>query len=184
MRAWSEPIRQSGRGTGPGAGRFIGMMKPAAAFALSLALVTACSPADPPQAAPDPAADEPDIQLEAVTADSVNQLEGELRCSFKWDHDNTVLLMAAANVGDAARASAAITLEGMGRKLAGRGEGGFGALEKTGGVFSGEDVTVTITPGEEVAGEMSESVVQAATLNVQRPEGSQQAYGGVWTCGP
>ncbi|MEP0314544.1 MAG: hypothetical protein ABJL57_01700 [Hyphomonas sp.] len=160
------------------------MMKPAAAFALSLALATACSPADPPQAAPDPAADEPDIQLEAVTANSVNQLEGELRCSFKWDHDNTVLLMAAANVGDMAQASAAITLDGMGRKLAGRGEGGFGALEKTGGVFSGEDVTVTITPGEEVAGEMSESVVQAATLNVQRPEGGPQTYDGVWTCGP
>tara|TARA_R100000935_G_scaffold21971_1_gene40732 strand:- start:769 stop:1320 length:552 start_codon:yes stop_codon:yes gene_type:complete len=183
MRAWSEPIRQSGRGTGPGAGRFIGMMKPVAAFALSLALVTACSPVAPPPA-PDPAADEPDIRLEAVTADSVNQLEGELRCSFKRGDDNTVLLMAAANVGDAARASAAITLDGMGRKLAGRGEGGFGALEKTGGVFSGEDVTVTITPGEEVAGEMSESVVQVATLNVQRPEGGQQTYDGVWTCGP
>ena len=94
MRAWSEIVR----GTGPGAGRFIGMMKPAAAFALSLALVTACSPADPPQAAPDPAAYESDIRLEAVTADNVNQLEGELRCGFKRGDDNTVLLLSLIHI--------------------------------------------------------------------------------------
>ncbi|MAN45679.1 MAG: hypothetical protein GYB49_03085 [Alphaproteobacteria bacterium] len=180
---------------------------------LSLVLVAACSqesisPADPdaapalaptqtdeqadktaeaaPSATPSETigGDGSDIQLQPITADTGLDLEGELGCSFQTEPDNALLFIAKANVGDEFRPRGGINNNGYAETLTGTETGGFSTLEADGGRFGGKGMTLTLTPVEQRVNDGTETVSQSAKLLVQRGDGAERTYQGVWTCGP
>ncbi|KCZ55393.1 hypothetical protein HY29_12720 [Hyphomonas beringensis] len=176
------------------------------ALALSLALVAACSQEDATPLEPDavpaltPAetgepldkagtsetigGDGSNIQLLPITADTDLDVEGELGCSFQTEPDNALLFVAKANVGDEFRPRGGINNNGYAETLTGVETGGFSALETEGGKFGGKGMTLTLTPNEKRVNDGTETVSHSADLLVQRADGAERTYQGVWTCGP
>jgi len=148
-------------------------------------------PAPPSLAAPEAPAepgnatiggDGSQITLAALHDGDAEGLDGELACSFAERRGRPALLIARANVGKAARAFAVVRNSDVRETLAGTATGGFGALEK-GLTLGGKGLTVHITPQRRLS-TGDESVAQRASLRVQRADGAERSFAGVWTCGP
>lgn len=122
------------------------------------------------------------IRLAALQPDDAEGLEGELGCAFAERRGGPSLLVGRADVAKAARAFAVVRNGGVRETLAGTAAGGFEAMEK-GLTFGGKGLTVRVTPqGRLVTGD--ESVAQLASLLVQRGDGAERRFEGLWTCGP
>ncbi|MDP5279094.1 hypothetical protein Q9Q95_09175 [Sphingomonas sp. DG1-23] len=134
--------------------------------------------------APSPTAggDGSQIELTALQPDDAERLEGELGCAFAERRGGPALLVGKADVGKAARAFAVVRNGGVRETLAASATGGFGAMEK-GLRFGGKGLTVRVTPHDRIA-TGDESVAQRATLLVQRGDGAERRFEGLWTCGP
>jgi hypothetical protein len=122
------------------------------------------------------------ITLAALHDGDAEGLDGELACSFAERRGGPALLIGRADVGKAARAFAVVRNSDVRETLAGTATGGFGGLEK-GLTLGGKGLTVHLTPqGRLDTGD--ESVAQRASLRVQRADGAERSFAGVWTCGP
>jgi hypothetical protein len=122
------------------------------------------------------------IRLAALQPDDAEGLEGELGCAFAERRGGPSLLVGKADVGKQARAFAVVRNGGVRETLAGTAAGGFGAMEK-GLTFGGKGLTVRVIPqGRLATGD--ESVAQRAALLVQRGDGAERRFEGLWTCGP
>lgn len=139
------------------------------------------SPAKP-GASPTVGGDGSQITLAALRPGDAEGLEGELGCSFAESRGGPSLLVGRADVGKQARAFAVIRNGGVRETLAATATGGFGAMEKGLG-FGGKGLAVRITPQARLA-TGDESVAQHATLRVQRGDGAERSFEGLWTCGP
>ncbi|KCZ48090.1 hypothetical protein [Hyphomonas pacifica] len=144
----------------------------------------ALQPDQPDAASETIGGDGSNIQLLPITADTGLDLEGELGCSFQTEPDNALLFIAKANVGDEFRARGGINNNGYAETLTGTETGGFSMLEADGGKFGGKGMILTLTPVEQRVNDGTETVSQSAKLLVQRADGAERTYQGVWTCGP
>jgi len=122
------------------------------------------------------------IQLATLQPDDAEGLEGELGCAFAESRGGPALLVGRADVGKAARAFAVVRNGGVRETLSGTAAGGFGAMEK-GLSFGGKGLMVRVTPHARLA-TGDESVAQRASLLVQRGDGAERRFEGLWTCGP
>jgi len=122
------------------------------------------------------------IVLNALQPDDAQGLVGELACSFQVEGQNGALLIARADVDRTARAQAVVRNAGIAERLVGRTEGGFGQLEH-GTSFGGRGLAVDISPTVRVA-TGTEEVRQRATLTVNRADGAERTFEGLWNCGP
>lgn len=130
---------------------------------------------------PDPVAPVERARIEAVPAEQVGQLSGELRCSFA-DADGRVLLAGSANAGRNAPVDAVIAGDSGAIALQREVAGGFAALRR-GGSFAGGGIRVTVTVGDAVPG-AHEGSVNAATLTLVPIGESTRVAAGRWSCGP
>ena len=122
------------------------------------------------------------ITLTALQPGDTDALEGELGCSFSEREGGPALLVGKADVGKDARAFARVRNHGVLEPLAATSTGGFGAMEK-GVTFGGKGLSLRLMPEARVP-TGDESVVQRATLLVQRADGAERRIAGLWTCGP
>ncbi|WP_420141709.1 hypothetical protein [Sphingomonas sp.] len=120
------------------------------------------------------------ITLDPLTGDEA-ALEGELRCAFANPAGET-LLIAAADVDPAGRASAMMRANGTVERLVGRTEGGFDALAK-GASLGTRGLTVEIVRGTAIP-TGNEGSRHRATIRIDRADGGRRTYEGFWTCGP
>jgi len=164
-------------------------------------LLTACSRADTPEAAPAPAqpmstapaapapaspgatvgGDGSDIQLDTLSEADLREaaLPGELACSFAASKD-TPLLVAAGNVGGDDPAQGIVKVSGYVERIG--APGGFNAMTD-GTTFNGKGKTIEITMTGAASGG-GESPPRPATLTYQRADGASRAIDGMWQCGP
>jgi hypothetical protein len=141
--------------------------------------------APPPQpanmAAETTGGDGSQIVLVPLGADDTQGLEGELGCSFA-EQGGPALLIGRANAGKSARAAAVVRNGGVVERLASMATGGFGAMEK-GATFGGKALTVRVV-AEAPLTTGNESSATSAQVIVQRADGAERRYQGLWTCGP
>lgn len=146
-----------------------------------LVLLTACE-APPPAKAPAPSSTvaSPAAIALAPLSDDVEQLSGELACSFSAG--GSPLLIARADVADDARAQALIRDGARPVRLTADRAGGFNAMEK-GPAFNGDGYRASLIrgPRRETG---SEATRHDAMLRVSRADGGSQTLAGLWDCGP
>jgi hypothetical protein len=138
--------------------------------------------ATPARAAP-PAPTElggPPIALGDLEGAPTDLLRGELRCAFETE--GGTLLLAAADVDPAGRATAIVDNAGVVELLVGRQEGGFNALER-GAALGGRGLTADLVRGPEIR-TGSEETRHHARLTLYRADGAERTFEGIWTCGP
>jgi hypothetical protein len=157
-------------------------------FGLLLTLA-ACSPAadEEEKTAPpaDVAATAAAAPRAALTAEDVEaaQLAGELSCAFTERGMREPLLVASADVDDAARPQGVLKLGASTLRLDPAGAGGFNAMVE-GARFTSGDLTANIAvTSPEPLGE-GESPPLAAVLELGSPATGMQRIEGEWTCGP
>lgn len=123
--------------------------------------------------------------LQPVSMQGADMLDGELRCSFQASDSDEPLLIAAANVDPDGRATAAINNDGADLELYGEQLGGFSGLEEDGGTFAGEGMVIVVELGDAILdGPQTEQTNQAATMTVNRADGPTRSFDGEWVCGP
>ena len=156
-------------------------------FGLVLTLA-ACSPAADEEEKTAPLADVAATAAApraALTAEDVEgaRLAGELSCAFTERGMREPLLVASADVDDAARPQGVLKLGGSTLRLEPAGAGGFNAM--VGGArFTSGDLTANIAvTSPEPLGE-GESPPLAAVLELGSPATGMQRIEGEWTCGP
>lgn len=121
---------------------------------------------------------------EPLTAEDVEgaALAGELGCSFTQAGASGPLLVAMADVTDAARAEGVLKLGPSALRLRGADVGGFNAMVHGARFTSGElETRVAVT--SETPTDDSESPPLPARLEIASPAGAQQVVG-AWSCEP
>lgn len=163
----------------------------AAAVALALAGCSDESPekddgisaAPATRAPPDPALAAHGVR-QALAPEDIEgaALAGELACSFAEDGAEGPLLVAMADVTDAARAEGVLKLGPSTLRLGAAEAGGFNAMVHGARFTSGDlDARVVVTSDRPAGG--GESPPLPARLEIAGPAGTQQIEG-EWTCGP
>jgi hypothetical protein len=152
-----------------------------------LLALAACSPAADEEktdagAAPDAASAAP---RPALTAEDVEgaQLVGELSCAFTERGMRAPLLVASADVDDAARPQGVLKLGSSTLRLESAGAGGFNAMVEGAGFTSGDLTARVAAISREPLGK-GESPPLAAVLELGSPATGTQRIEGQWTCGP
>ena len=135
------------------------------------------------RAAPDPVLAAPQVRPALVAEDIEGAaLAGELACSFTQLGAEGPLLVAMADVTDAARAEGVLKLGPSTLRLRGSEAGGFNAMVR-GARFTSGDLEARVVVTSQTPTDDSESPPLPARLEIASPAGSQQV-GGEWTCGP
>jgi len=110
-------------------------------------------------------------------------LGGELGCSFAEQDAAAPLLVAMADVRDAATADGVMKLGPSTARLRAAEPGGFNAMVDGERFISGDlTATVAITSAEPLGG--GESPPRSATLTLESAAFAPQQVTGQWTCGP
>lgn len=122
------------------------------------------------------------IRLLPLEADDAKGLEGELACSFSADGEKNSILLGRADVGAGARAFAVVRNAGVRESLSSADAGGFSAMAR-GVTFGGKGLTVRITRKARIE-TGAESSAHRAVLLVQRADGAERRFEGLWSCGP
>jgi hypothetical protein len=154
---------------------------------LILALA-ACSPAAEEEEAQVPAATgapAPAPPRATLTAEDIEgaRLAGELSCAFSERGMRAPLLVASADVDDAAHAEGVLKLGPSAVRLKSDAAGGFNALV-AGARFTSGDLTAKLAvTSPEPLGE-GESPPRAAVLELGSEALGTQRIEGEWTCGP
>lgn len=175
-------------------------------FAMAIIALTACSnearpqggssgedssSASNPPAAP-VAADNPTrggdgsaIMLSPLSVQEIDDagLQGELGCSFTGDTAAEPLLVAKADVGDEASGFGIVKIGDHVSRIATRGRGGFGAMERE-GAFGGRGITIDIEQTAEEPAIGGEAPAWPAALTAKRMDGAERRFAGLWRCGP
>ena len=161
------------------------MKHPIACLVLALA---ACSPAadENPQAeavAVAPAARS--APRAALTADDVEgaQLAGELSCAFNERGMRAPVLVASADVDDAARPVGVLKLGSSTLTLESAGAGGFNAMVE-GARFTSGDLTARVEVVSDEPLDDSEAPPLAAVLEIGSEALGSHRIEGQWACGP
>jgi hypothetical protein len=137
----------------------------------------------PTRAAPDPALAARQIREPLAAEDIAGAaLSGELACSFSQRGAEGPLLVAAADVRDAARAEGVLRLGPSVLRLGAPAAGGFNAMVR-GARFTSGDLEARVVVTSQTAADDSESPPLPARLEIASPAGTQ-AIDGEWTCGP
>ena len=159
------------------------MKRPAVSLALALA---ACSPA----AEEKPEAEAvlegaPAAQRAALTAEDVEgaQLAGELSCAFNERGMRAPVLVASADVDDAARPVGALKLGSSALRLESADAGGFNAMVE-GARFTSGDLTARVIVISDEPLDDSEAPPLAAVLEIGSETLGSQRIEGEWACGP
>lgn len=155
---------------------------------LALALA-ACSPAAdedteaPAAPAQTPAASSP--PRAALQAEDIEgaRLSGELSCAFTERGVRAPLLVASADVDDAARAVGVLKLGSSTLRLEGAAAGGFNAMVH-GARFTSGDLTAQVTLTSREPLDDSEAPPLAAVLEIGTAATGTQRIAGEWACGP
>lgn len=162
----------------------------AAALAIALAGCSRETPqqtgdtaASPTRAPPDRALAGREIR-EPLAAEDIEgaQLAGELACSFTQRGGTRPLLVAMADVADAARAQGVIRLGPSALRLGGVDAGGFNAMVH-GARFTSGDLEARVVVTSDAPSGGGESPPFPAQLEIAGPAGTQR-IDGEWTCGP
>ena len=163
----------------------------AAALALALAGCSDDSPetdeglsaASSTRAPPDPALATREIR-QALAPEEIEgaALAGELACSFVEDGAEGPLLVAMADVVDAARAEGVLKLGPATVRLRAAEAGGFNAMVH-GARFTSGDLEARVQVISDTPTGGGESPPLPARLEIVGPAGAQQIEG-EWTCGP
>jgi len=110
------------------------------------------------------------------------RLTGELSCAFVEPGADGPLLVASADVLDAARAESVLRLGPSTLRLRADATGGFNALVR-GARFTSGDLVARVVVTSETPLAQGESPPLPARLEISTPSGSQRIEG-EWTCGP
>ena len=160
-------------------------------LSLCLALVpmlalAACSPAadEKPEAEEAPAA-APSAPRAALTAEDIEgaQLAGELSCSFSERGMRAPVLVASADVNDAARPVGVLKLGPSTLRLESADVGGFNAMVE-GASFTSGDLTARVVVTSDEPLDDSEAPPLAAVLEIGSEALGSQRIEGQWACGP
>jgi hypothetical protein len=135
------------------------------------------------RAPPDPVLAAPPLRP-ALAAEDIEgaALAGELACSFTQPGAQGPLLVAMADVTDAARAEGVLRLGPSTLRLRAAEAGGFNAMVH-GARFTSGDLQARVVITSETPRDDSESPPLPARLEIGSPAGSQQ-IDGEWACGP
>jgi hypothetical protein len=159
-------------------------------LALCLALgLAACSPAaddeTDAQAAPEATPAKSPPPRTALTAEDIEaaQLSGELSCSFAERGVRAPLLVASADVDDAARPVGVLKLGSSALRLQSSAAGGFNAMVE-GARFTSGDLTAQVAVTSREPLDDSEAPPLAAVLEVGSAATGMQRIVGEWACGP
>jgi hypothetical protein len=157
----------------------------AAALAAALA---ACSPAaedEPAAEASEPVAAAPTAPRAALSAEDIEGavLTGELSCAFVERGVRAPLLVASADVDDAARPVGVLKLGSSTIKLESAAAGGFNAMVD-GARFASGDLTAAVSVTSLEPLDDSESPPLAAVLELGSAALGTQRIAGEWSCGP
>ena len=109
-------------------------------------------------------------------------LTGELACSFTQGGADGPLLVAMADVTDAARAEGVLKLGPSTLRLRSARTGGFNAMVH-GARFTSGDLEARVVVTSQTPTDDSESPPLPARLEIGSPAGTQR-IDGEWTCGP
>jgi hypothetical protein len=158
------------------------MKRPTLCLALALA---ACSPA----AEQEPAAEEAPAARPApravLTAEDVEgaRLAGELSCAFNERGMRAPVLVASADVDDAARPVGVLRLGPSTLRLESADAGGFNAMVE-GASFTSGDLTARVAVTSDEPLDDSEAPPLAAVLELGSEALGAQRIEGEWSCGP
>jgi hypothetical protein len=160
------------------------MKRLAACLAAALA---ACSPTaedEPAAEGPEPAAAATGPRA-ALTAEDIEaaQLAGELSCSFVERGVRAPVLVASADVDDAARPVGVLKLGSSTLRLESAAAGGFNAMVE-GARFVSGDLTAAVAVTSSELLDDSESPPLAAVLELGSAALGTQRIEGEWSCGP
>ena len=160
------------------------MKRPIIGLVLALA---ACSPAADEEkkdaaAVPEATVAAPRPALMAGDVEGA-QLAGELSCAFTERGMRAPLLVASADVDDAARPQGVLKLGSSTLRLKSAGAGGFNAMVR-GASFSSGDLTAKVTVTSDKPLDDSEAPPLAAVLEMGSAALGMQRIEGEWTCGP
>jgi len=135
------------------------------------------------RAPPDPALAVPPIRQSLVAEDIEGAaLTGELACSFSQRGAEGALLVAMADVTDAAHAEGVLKLGPSTVRLRATQAGGFNAMVH-GARFASGDLTARVVVTSQTPTGGGEAPPLPARLEVGSPAGSQ-LIDGEWACGP
>lgn len=158
-------------------------------FAVCLAAaLAACSPAaddEPAAEASEPVAAAVPAPRAALTAEDIEgaRLAGELSCSFVERGVRAPLLVASADVDDAARPGGVLKLGSSTLRLESAAAGGFNAMVE-GARFVSGDLTAAVMVTSPEPLDDSESPPLAAVLELGSAALGTQRIEGEWSCGP
>jgi hypothetical protein len=158
-------------------------------FAVCLAAaLAACSPAadgEPAAEASEPVTAVPTAPRAALSADDIEgaRLTGELSCAFVERGVRAPLLVASADVDDAARPVGVLKLGFSMLKLESAAAGGFNAMVE-GARFASGDLTAAVTVTSPEPLDDSEAPPLAAVLELGSAALGTQRIVGEWSCGP
>ena len=157
-------------------------------FAVCLAAaLAACSPAaddEPAEEASEAVATAP-TPRPALTAEDIEgaRLVGELSCSFVERGVRAPLLIASADVDDAAHPAGVLKLGSSTLRLESTAAGGFNAMVR-GARFTSGDLSAKVTVTSDAPLDDSEAPPLAAVLELGSAALGTQRIDGEWSCGP
>ena len=122
-----------------------------------------------------------EISLSVLRQGDTSDLDGELGCGFVAEDEQGAYLVMMGVVQGEERNVRRIRIGDYVQPVFST-ETGFGSLSD-GDTFSTQGMSLTLTTDEQV-NDQTEVVAHHATLMVQRMDGAERSYDGIWSCGP